>query len=428
MARADKREWRDFICQSGSGGRLLSSIGAAVSLSSSEAVDHGEVSRFLAALRRGRDDVRVLASAVDLLDLTYAQFFSKEVQSLLDHLSSETVKDEQVVGPALRGNPRWDKTVLARRTGVLPVGRYVSRLPRRSFARPENALLKWLVNSILEELHHLERQIGIEGLPQPLRVLYASVEGASRAYGIQDIEVPARLLSEMVFAARRSRRKEYRQAAELAVRRDELNKEVMHSKWNALLSLLSSGWLEPIDVDDLFELYALTCCLEVISEDLGFGPPVELGLVMRGRRHVARFLSDAGMSIEVFFDQSPVISLGAKGRYRQVIQAHHGVTGNSRRPDITIVRTSGDGSRRVIFVEVKKTQSREYLSDSIYKAFGYLHDYEELWAPDDDCPKVILFVPDNVSLRVREIPSVVFASGSDMAGISQIIRVALLHK
>ena len=427
MNFASKDDWRDFICKSASGARLLSSIGAAVSLSPTPGHDTDEVSRFLTKLRRGRTDIRIIAGTVDLLNVAYVQYFSKDIQTLLDHLSSETVKDERVVGPALRGNPRWDKTALARRTGVLPPGKYISRLPRRSFARPENALLKWLIGDILRELHHLERQVRVDGLPGPLRTLYAYVEGVSRAYGISEIEPTERLLPEMVYAARHSRRREYRQAAELATRRDELNREIVRGKWKALLSLLSSGWLEPVDVDDLFELYALTCCLEAISVDLGFGTPVELGLVIRSRQYVARFVSGDGVSIEVFFDQSPVTSLGMRGRYIDVIHAHQGVTGNARRPDITIARTAPGGSSRVTFVEVKKTQSREYLSESIYKAFGYLYDYGAMWPSDDALPKVVLFVPDNVHRHEDAKTDVVFVSGSDKAGLAGVLRASLLE-
>lgn len=183
----------------------MSSIGSSVALSASVIAGDDDLKRFLSSLRGGRKDVRTIANIVDLLDSAYEQFFSKDVGGLLDHLSSETVKDEQVIGPALRGNPRWDRTLLARRTGSLPLGRYISRLPRRSFGRPENALLKWLVNDILRELHHLERQVGVDGLPMALRSLFATVDSVNRAYGIGDLDVPVRLLPDMVFAARRGR-------------------------------------------------------------------------------------------------------------------------------------------------------------------------------------------------------------------------------
>ena len=404
----------------------MSSIGSSVALSASVIAGDDDLKRFLSSLRGGRKDVRTIANIVDLLDSAYEQFFSKDVGGLLDHLSSETVKDEQVIGPALRGNPRWDRTLLARRTGSLPLGRYISRLPRRSFGRPENALLKWLVNDILRELHHLERQVGVDGLPMALRSLFATVDSVNRAYGIGDLDVPVRLLPDMVFAARRGRRWEYRKAAEMASRRDSLSREVSSGKWRAIISLLASGWLEPVEADDLFELYALTVCLEAISGDLGFGAPQELGLVIRHRKYVARFLSIDGVSIEVFFDQSPSSSIGRLGRYADVIGAHHGLSGSARRPDITIVRTLADGTKRVVFVEVKRTQSREYLSDSIYKAFGYLFDYAGLWDVGDVLPKVILFVPEAVHLKPGASSDVVFVSGTDLPSISAVLGRALL--
>jgi hypothetical protein len=425
MSSIAKQEWRDYICQSNAGGRLLSTIGASVSLAPSAAFESGELARILELFRRGKSDVRIIASVVDLLNPVYLDYFARDIQNLLDHLSSETVKDEVIVGPALRGNPRWDRTLLARRTGMLPVGRFISRLPRRSFARPENALLKWLVEDILRELHHLERQVGVEGLPTALRALYSSVDAVSRAYGLSEIDSPNRLLPDMIFGAKRGRRREYRAAADMAIRRNELNHEVSNGKWKALLSLLASGWLEPIDVDDLFELYALTHCLESLVGDLGYGFPTELGLAIRNRRYVARFVASSGATVEVFFNQSPLVSLGVHGRYGSIINAHHGVGGASRRPDITIVSQPVSGKRRVTFVEVKKTHSKDYLSESIYKAFGYIHDYGCLWDNDDLGPKVILFVPAEVELRSATIPDVAFVSSQNPSEMSRVLSAAL---
>jgi hypothetical protein len=425
MFASAKQEWRDYICQSSSGGRLLSNIGASVSLTPSTSVESSELKRVLELFRRGKSDVRVIASVVDLLNPAYLDYFTKDIHRLLDHLSSETVKDEVVVGPALRGNARWDRTLLARRTGTLPIGKYISRLPRRSFARPENALLKWLVEDILRELHHLERQVGVQGLATPLKALYSSVDMVSRAYGLSEIDKPERLLPEMIFGAKRGRRQEYRTAADMAIRRHELNREVSTGKWKALLSLLASDWLEPVDVDDLFELYALTRCLESLITDLGYGLPTELGLVIRNRRYVARFVANSGAAVEVFFNQSPLATLGMQGHYSAVVAAHSGVGGVSRRPDITIVSQATSGKRRVTFLEVKKTYSKDYLSDSIYKAFGYIHDYRCLWDDSDVRPKVILFVPAEVQLQSKSFPDVVLISSNNLPEMSRVLTAAL---
>jgi hypothetical protein len=247
----------------------------------------------------------------------------------------------------------------------------------------------------------------------------------SRAYGLSEIDKPERLLPEMIFGAKRGRRQEYRTAADMAIRRHELNREVSTGKWKALLSLLASDWLEPVDVDDLFELYALTRCLESLITDLGYGLPTELGLVIRNRRYVARFVANSGAAVEVFFNQSPLATLGMQGHYSAVVAAHSGVGGVSRRPDITIVSQATSGKRRVTFLEVKKTYSKDYLSDSIYKAFGYIHDYRCLWDDSDVRPKVILFVPAEVQLQSKSFPDVVLISSNNLPEMSRVLTAAL---
>lgn len=426
MSHAIKQQWREFICSSATGGRFLASIGSSISLAPASAKNESELRSLLARLRHGRTDVRLVASVVDLLHDDYLSFFSREVSVLLDHLSSEVIKDEQVVGPALRGNPRWDRTMVARRTGALPVGRYFSRMPRRSFSKPENLLLKWLVGDILREIHNLEKQVGVDALPSGLRALFSRVELVGRHYWLSAVETPSSLTPEMVYSAKRGRRAEYRKAAELAVRRNGLNREVANGKWKALLTLLASGWLEPVDVDDLFELYALTLCLEVVAGELDFGTPREVGLVIRQRKYVARFVSGDSTTVEVYFDQSPQASLGFPGRYAEIIRSHRGVSGSARRPDITLIKTDAHGVRSALFVEVKKSQAREYLSDSVYKAFGYLHDYAGLWSGSTICPKVVLFVPEDVHLiEGHAITEVAFVSGGDRAGFSAMLRQGL---
>ncbi|MCT6721597.1 hypothetical protein, partial [Acidovorax sp. K2F] len=240
-----------------------------------------------------------------------------------------------------------------------------------------------------------------------------------------EIAVPRKLSPAMVLAAKRSRRREYRIAGALAERRHGFQTEVAHGRWHSILSLLSSGWLEPVDPDDLFELFALTLCLEVVSCELGFGRAKELGLVVRQRQYVAKFDGPLG-TLEVFFDQSPRNTLGVDGRYAEVLKAHAGVSGSSHRPDITLVFTPFSGPRMVLFVEVKHSSSRDYLADSVYKAFGYIHDFGVLFS--DSNPKVVLFVPESPKLaRGACIPDVAFASPSDRTGFAYLLGAGLIQ-
>jgi hypothetical protein len=68
--------------------------------------------------------------------------------------------------------------------------------------------------------------------------------------------------------------------------------------------LLAANWLEPVDPDDLFELYALVLVLDLLEVELGLGPPMQYGLAVPGRDHVAMFETE-GNRVRVFFDQSP---------------------------------------------------------------------------------------------------------------------------
>jgi len=423
MDESAKQAWRDFICTSSSGARFLSSVGSAVTLGQGAGGTAVDVKEFLDVLRRGKRDVRLLASAIDLLNPDYLAFLTNDIHVLLDHLANEVVKKDEVVGPALKGNPRWDRTILGRLSGSLPVGRYYTRTGTRSFERPENELLRWVLSDILTELHHIERELGIGALPAALKSLLAKSEALLRHHWLSEIPIPRRLTAEMLLAAKRSRRPGYRTAAAFAERRNGFQAEISQGRLRSILSLLASGWLEPVDPDDLFELFALTLCLEVLGGELGFRAPKELGLVVRNRQYVARFDAPAG-TLDVFFDQSPKNTLGIHGRYTAVIKAHVGVSGNSHRPDITLVLTPPTGQQRVMFIEVKRSWSRDYLADSIYKAFGYIHDFSVLWGHRN--PKVLLFVPDTTKMAEDcVVPEVAFSCPNDRAGLATLLAQGL---
>ena len=189
--------------------------------------------------------------------------------------------------------------------------------------------------------------------------------------------------------------------------------------------LLAVGWLEQISDDDLFELYVLVIVLDVLSDELGLGNPVEYGLLLRERRYVAAFEGTAG-TVRVFFDQSPATALGIPGRYTAVRDAHLGISGAERRPDILVEFDPVDpalASTRIL-VEVKKTTDGRYLSDSIYKAFGYLYDFQALWAGGTGPnPKIVLVVPEGVSSREGvSVPEMMIASAGDREALAWGLR------
>jgi len=413
--------WREFVCAPDRAGRHLSAIGRGVAGSKSEAIDLAVLQAFLDRLHDTSADVELLGAVVDLITGGYPTFAEKTLQKILDALSNEVLSLEQVVGPAMRGNPRWDRTLIARLSGALSPVQYVSRTSHRSFELPENQLLVWLVHDLRKAVTEIERRVGSSGLHPALIRVREGCEAALRHHWFGDLTIPLRPTGAMMAAASRHRRPEYRIAAKLAQRRIEIETPDDQARWYNILALLAVNWLEPVSDDDLFELYVLVLTLDLLAEEVGLGEPVEYGLVTRGRGYVALFQKE-DLTVRVFFDQTPSAILKLKPRYAGVVNAHRGLTGGQRRPDIMLVSNVGN-DQRIVLIEMKKSSDGRYLSDSVYKVFGYLYDFGHQIA---DKLRAVLVVPTGVAHHGTEsLPAVVVASGDDRAGFSKAVKDAL---
>ena len=419
-----REAWRDFICAPDGAGRHLSAIGRGVAGAISTPIDLAVLQAFLERLHDASDDVRLLGTAIDLITGGYEAFAKGPLHRILDALSNEMVAQELVVGPGLRGNPRWDRTLLQRMAGTLSPAHYVSRTSHRSFELPENQLLSWLVDDLRRSVAGVEQRIGTSALHAGLLALRADCERARAHHWFGDLSVPLRLAPEMITAASRHRRPEYRAAAALARRRFEMETGDRDAWWYTVLSLLAVNWLEPVSDEDLFELYVLVLVLDLLSKEQGFGEPVEYGLVTSRRGHVALFQDDH-QKVRVYFDQTPAGVLGIRTEYGRVVSQHKGLSGGERRPDILVV-AEREGDTRIVLIEMKKTGDGRYLSDSIYKVFAYLYDFGGGSAATRTA-KALLVVPSGVSAAPGAMAdrTVFVASGDDRKGMSEALRAAL---
>jgi hypothetical protein len=419
-----RQAWRDFICAPDRAGRHLSAIGRGVAGSVSDAIDIAVLQAFLEKLHDTVDDVRLLGAAVDLIVGRYGAFAKEPLHRVLDALSNEMLAQEQVVGPGLRGNPRWDRTILQRITGTLSPVHFISRTSHRSFELPENQLLSWLVDDLRRTVSAVEQRVGTAALHADLQALRNECERARRHHWFGDISVPLRLTPEMIAASSRHRRPEYRAAAALAQRRLEMEASDHHAWWYTIMSLLAVNWLEPVSDDDLFELYVLVLALDVLSEELGFGEPVEYGLVTSRRSHVALF-ENGYQKVRVYFDQTPAAVLGMSTEYGRVFAQHRGISGGERRPDILLLAEQ-ESETRLVLIEMKKTADGRYISDSVYKMFAYLYDFRDT-AGAGRLVKAVLVVPNGVSATPSAPAgrSLFIASGDDRVGMARAMKDAL---
>lgn len=386
------RRWRDYICNPTGAGRFLSPLGSGVAGDVASAIGDDDLQAFIIALagQKRRDDPVILAEALDLSRDSYKSFFDELLPGILNSLANERVAEERVVGPALQGRPDWGRTVLGRRTGLLGPIDFLARIPVRSFALPENQLIRWLITSINEGASRINKRAGGR-LPPAIRALQVKSDQVLLHPWFSQVDPPAQLEPHMITCAQRQRIPGYREAAALAEARFRLTLETPDARRLAVLDLLKANWLSPIHPDDLFELYVLVLVIDALAAVLG--PPVEYGLVAAGRDHVARF-SDGNHSIRVLFDQAPPGG-GWSRVYDEIRSNHFGLAVSPRRPDIIVLRD--DRPKRALMVEVKRTSDPDYLSDSIYKGLGYLQDFAGLWRDRPGKPQLLIVIPgDNV--------------------------------
>lgn len=395
----DREAWRSFICSPDRAGRHLSSIGQGVAGATAEPIDLAVLEDFLRKLD-GDDDVTLLTDAVDLLTGGYLDFVRRTLPDLIDIMSNEVLSKQSVVGPGLRGNPVWGRTMLGRMSGALSPVQFISRTSRRSYDLPENRLLRWLVADLGSAVARITRRVTVKGLHPDLLLMLTSCGAAERHHSFSEVAVPGELTAELTVPARRHRRAEYRKAAALAAHRAQFTRNDEDRWWYHVLSLLAVGWLEPLDSEKLFELYVLVLVMDLLAEELAFGDPVEVSLVTAGRRHVAMY-SRGEVAVRAFFNQTPSTVTGKPTRYGKIVASHAGVTGAPRRPDI-VLAVERDGRRRLVLIEAKETADRDYISDSVYKVFGYLHDFADAYA-DEEGVRAILVVPEGVTALTEAV-------------------------
>jgi hypothetical protein len=386
----DRETWSEFICSPMRAGRHLASIGRNAMGSMAEAVDQASLEDFLSRIDDERA-VELLAQFVDLSVGGYDDFVADKLHALLDALSNEKIGSFETVGPGLRGQVQWGRTLVARRAGALPVGRYFSRVAHRTFDMPINRVLAWLIHDLSRGLSSIKTQVGSQRLTPRMERMDAQLQEALGHHWLSDVEaspdVPADLALSRIDAGRGA----YHEVLALARRRLRLQDRDLDRRWQEIVSLLAVGWLEPLDIDDLYELYALVLVLDILEEDLGLGAPVKIDLVRPGRREVARFEADDRI-VSVFFDQSFSGIAGRPSRYELTTGSTPGLSSYPRRPDIVVTAGTDAGPDRAMLLEVKNTSDPTYVAESIYRCFGYMHDFQDAGMFSKSGPDCVLLV------------------------------------
>ena len=276
--------------------------------------------------------------------------------------------------------------------------RFVVRNRRRSFALPENVLVRGVVEQLLAALGLLRRAEVLDN--KGWGAAARRCEGALR-HQLESTrlrEVPdEQTSSREIAAALAARHPAYVAAVDW---HGALSAALRSSRPEDLARLLAEGALMPLSRPARFELAVALQLLEATHRRLApLGFELERTLVVSGRKEFAA-LRRGGDVVQLFHDHTPPAAVGPHDRG----VAHYLGRGGRMRPDVcVIVRRDGVMVGGVV-VEVKLTQSLSYAQQGYAEALIYSREYPAFlkgW------PKAVLVTTAPVPGEVRREDEVV---------------------
>lgn len=362
--------------------------------------NENQILEFLQALTLSSDDLEWLALFYHLLRAEGAkQFLIEELPEQLSSLSrSRESRKLRDIKP--RGRILWEKTIVERKCRR-NYNSFVLDCPAKTPNTPENMLLKLYIKEVAKKAKLFRGRTTTEDERLFFEVLVTCEEMLLSTY-MKDVTNATEATARMLTRASRERRRIYARLHELWV---EYEKTVINRDLEALKQMLAVGWLAPLvdkDTDQLFELFVLISVINSVEEFVFSNSSVtkksSFGLVRRDGSRLVAVIEGDDLIGEVGYNRSPenLFDVNEGGSlYRTILNIYNGLSGASRRPDISVkIKYRGGSSDIRLIVEVKNTDPlSSYGSDSIYKSLGYLKDFESIWQKSDQKPKIVLAFP-----------------------------------
>lgn len=373
---------------------------------SNEGISNHQVLDFLHALTNTTgEDIKWIAALYHINQPNGAyDFILHTLPEYLNTISWKSVQNN-VISDKARGRILWSQTLLQR----LSRGRinsFVVQDNAKIIDSEENQLLVYYLNEFanIQMPHHWNYSTSKNRIGDRLVLLIDTCRQLLQTTYLREVSRVNSISSRMLSRAKRSKSPLYARLADLCIEYEKLNN---NPQLETLKELLSRGWIHPKleeNTDDLFELYVLISALDAIESLCKiFSTDIKVfyNIIRPGGSKIIAKVKSSSLDVEVTFDRSPKNLFGifeANSLYRNILNSYTGLSGKFRRPDVLIKIKNHDKDIRVI-IEAKNTESESsYANDSIYKALGYLKDYEGFWEKGQ-LPKIVLAFPEGVNVK-----------------------------
>ena len=272
---------------------------------------------------------------------------------------------------------------------------FVTRSRRRSFALPENVLVRAVASRLLEVLVDLRqaRLVGAKGWGEGAEACEGQLRHLLGSTVLREIpdEPIGPTHEQAAFASRHP-------CHRVALDWHRAVRAALDDKDPAVIArVVAEGALSPIDGPTRFELAVVIRLVMKLWEHVQQEEPgvwtLRRCLVRADRREVAAIERGDGARVSVFYNQSHLGpgpgDLGARHYF--------GHTGRMR-PDITVVTQSG-AHRSATIIEVKETSDPSYMLQGFHETLLYRLEYAEHLR---GLPKAVLVTSADVRGALRE--------------------------
>lgn len=206
-----------------------------------------------------------------------------------------------------------------------------------------------------------------EKLKDRLSQINYDVNKALRDIHLREVSSLTQVNERMIRRARFARNREYEAILNCYFLYEDI---LMQKKREKLREIVKKRILEPCRRDTLYELFVLFKVMDVLGK---LAHLKEIHLMKSGVDSIGVY-EKGEKTIFIYFQKATDVL--TKSQYKQIFEGYD-LDVSTRIPDIIIkVKMTGEKTR-IIIIEVKRTDNREYIVDSVYKVLGYLADFKE---------------------------------------------------
>lgn len=326
------------------------------------------------------------------------QAFIKCLPKFLMQIESSSEKYYEK-GFNIKGNINWGLTIKEQmNSGEMPY--YVYSVQKKKFDNPSNQVLKWTLLRIREVckefINNFESNCEIfserEELEKTLKeVITNTLKEVNTGLNLDFIgnvsslkHIPENYIISM--------KKTYGYSELINVYK--LYVDMIKNNNNDLVNkYLINSVLEPVDNNTLFELYVLFTTMNAIEQIDGV--QMESLEVLGQRETPIAIYKYNSFKLKIWYQCVPYF-MKENSNYKTVIKSLGLENVQTRRPDI-IVSLEDGGKKYRFIIEVKHTEDKSYILDSVYKMFGYFKDFDKSFSMNNDLTKGILVVNKGIN-------------------------------